>query len=245
MNDKAKAIGLENTHFENPHGLDNENHYTTARELALMTQAAMKYDEFREMVSTYKMEIPLKGNEGIRLLVNHNRLLKSLDGCIGVKTGYTKASGRCLVSACTRDGVTLICVTLNAPDDWNDHTALYDWGFAQVERVTLSEVGEQYAVLPVVGAVTDAADGDAMAAVRNEEGLSVVLSRTGQDISKRVLLPRFLYAPVTAGDIVGYVVYYNGKTEIGRLALYASESVELYKKTTIWETIKAILHLKI
>lgn len=244
MNETAQALSLTDTHFMNPHGLYHEEHYTTARELAKITCEALQLEDFRKMVSTYKMEIPLKGNEGVRLLVNHNRLLKSLNGCIGVKTGYTKKSGRCLVSAVERDGCTLICVTLNAPDDWNDHTALTAWGFDQVEHVVLSEVGEQYTVLPVVGGKTDAADGSAMAAVRNEEALSATLLKKGQNIRKTIILPHFLYAPVQAGDIVGHVIYYNNDVEIGRLTLYACESVDVYQKPTLWERIQTIFRKK-
>ncbi len=239
MNETAEAIGLHDSHFMNPHGLDHEQHYTTARALAEMTRAALEYPAFRETVSTYKKEIPLKGSEGVRLLVNHNRLLKSLDGCIGVKTGFTKKSGRCLVSACERDGLTLICVTLNAPDDWNDHTALYEWGFSRLTRVVLSEVGEQFTALPVVGA--DGGDGTVQTvAVRNEEALSVTMPRAHGEIRKTVQLPRFLYAPVTAGERVGSVVYTSDGRELGRLTLYASESAALYQKPSLIET---LIHL--
>ena len=96
MNEKAQKLGLHNTHFTNPHGLDDENHYTTAYELALVASAALKNPEFQKIVSTVKTEIP-KGNEA-RYLVNHNRLLREYDGCIGVKTGFTRRCGRCLVS---------------------------------------------------------------------------------------------------------------------------------------------------
>ncbi|MGM9624411.1 MAG: D-alanyl-D-alanine carboxypeptidase family protein [Eubacteriales bacterium] len=240
MNETAASLSLSDTHFMNPHGLDDEAHYTTAADLAAMTREALQFTDFCQMVSTYKMEIPLKGNEGVRLLVNHNRLLKTCAGCIGVKTGYTKKSGRCLVSAAERDGCTLICVTLQAPDDWNDHCALYEWGFAQIESVLLSETGEQYAVLPVVGGVTDSEDGIATVAVKNEDALSVILPREGQNIRKAVILPRFLYAPVQAGETVGHVVYYNNGEEIGRLPLYACDTVDMYVKPSLWERIRML-----
>ncbi len=239
MNETAAALGLENSHFMNPHGLDDAQHYTTAADLAAITRAAMAYPAFCEMVATYKKEIPLKGAEGVRLLVNHNRLLKSLDGCIGVKTGFTKKSGRCLVSACERDGLTLICVTLDAPDDWNDHTALYDWGFSRLERVTLSAVGEQYAAIPVVGSAEGGGEVETVA-VRNEEALEMTLPRDHGEITKTVCLPRFLYAPVTAGDIVGYVVYHAGNEELGRLSLYAAESAAPDRGLTLTEKIRQL-----
>ena len=243
MNAIASELGLKDTHFSNPHGLDSEDHYTTARELAEIARAAMKYGVFAETVATHKKEIPLKGGEGVRLLVNHNRLIRTLDGCIGIKTGFTKKSGRCLVSACERDGVTLYCVTLSAPDDWNDHTALYEWGFSQVTRVTLTEAGEQYAVLPVVGGALDdgSLPGDGViltAAVKNTDAVSLTLPSDHGEIRKELRLPRFLYAPVTVGQKVGCAVYTCGGEVLCEVPLYAAEAVPLYRKPTLWERIK-------
>ncbi len=241
MNQTAAEMQLTQTHFVNPHGLDDPKHHTTAKELAAITSKALENKDFRDIVSTYKKEIPLHGGEGIRLLVNHNRLLKSYEGCIGVKTGFTKKSGRCLVSAAERNGCTLICVTLQAPDDWNDHAALFDWGFSQYEAVTLSQVGEQYAVLPVVGGITDAADGIATVAVKNTMTLQTTLLKENQHIKKVVELPQFLYAPVEKGSLIGRVMYYNNDVLIGELPLYTCEEAALYVKPTLWQRICAAL----
>lgn len=129
MNIKAKALCLENTHFENPNGLPSDNHYSCARDVALLSCYALSNDAFRKITSSYTHYIPYCGTENGRQLVNHNKMLKLYDGCIGVKTGYTKSSGRCLVSAAEKDGVRLICVTLSDPNDWADHAALLDMGF--------------------------------------------------------------------------------------------------------------------
>ena len=245
MNALASDMGLSDTHFENPHGLDGEGHYSTARELAAIARAAMNYDVFAETVATHKKEIPLKGSEGVRLLINHNRLLRTLEGCIGIKTGYTKKSGRCLVSACTRDGVTLYCVTLSAPDDWNDHRALYDWGFSRITRKVLTEAGEQYAVLAVVGGAHDdgsaAADGEILTvAVKNTDAVSVTLPRDHEEIQKELRLPRFLYAPVTAGQQIGAAVYTCGGEVLCSVPLYAQADVPIYRAPTLWERIKGL-----
>ena len=245
MNALACEMGLSDTHFVNPHGLDHEEHYTTAAELAQIARTAMTYEDFAETVSTYKEEIPLKGNEGVRLLINHNKLLKTLDGCIGIKTGFTKRSGRCLVSACTRGGVTLYCVTLSAPDDWNDHTALYDWGFSQVESVTLTEVGEQYAVLPVVGgAMADGTAPDAgtllTVSVKNTDAVVMTLPCDRSEIKKELRLPRFLYAPITAGQKIGEAVYTMDGTVLCEVPIYACEDIPLYRKPTLWERIRGL-----
>ena len=122
MNERAKLIGATDTNFKNPHGLDESDHYTTAKDLALIAAAALKNETFREITSTYKYSFTM--GDKTRILVNHNKLLQQYDGCIGIKTGYTKKCGRCLVSAAYKDGITLIAVTLSAPDDWRNHKSL-------------------------------------------------------------------------------------------------------------------------
>ncbi len=129
MNEKAKKSGAMNTSFENPHGLDSEGHFTTAYDLSLIAREAMKNEEFAKIVATKTYSIPMQGEKWDRALKNHNKLLWLYDGCTGVKTGFTKRCGRCLVSSAERNGQKLICVTLNAPDDWNDHSYLLDYGF--------------------------------------------------------------------------------------------------------------------
>ena len=125
MNKKAKELGLKSTNFKNPHGLYDEEHYTTAYELALIAREALKNEVIRKTVATKKLIIePVEGSA--RALYNHNKLLSMYEGAIGVKTGFTKKSGRCLVGSAVRDGLELISVTLNAPDDWNDHKKLFD-----------------------------------------------------------------------------------------------------------------------
>ena len=128
MNERARSLGLTDTNFKNPHGLDCEGHYTTAKDLALITACAMSLPKFNEIVSTYKKTI--KSSAETRVLVNHNKLLQSYNGCIGTKTGYTKKSGRSLVSAVERDALCLICVTIDAPSDWRDHKNLLDYGLS-------------------------------------------------------------------------------------------------------------------
>lgn len=136
MNEKATQIGALNTNFTNPHGLDNPSHYTTAKDLAIITAEALSNKTFLNIVSTKKHIIKNSDGEA-RLLTNHNKLLNLYDGAIGVKTGFTKKSGRCLVGAAERDGTRLISVTINAPDDWNDHKALFDYGFFKLKSVPL------------------------------------------------------------------------------------------------------------
>ncbi len=146
-NEKALELGLKNSNFTNPHGLFEEEHYTSAYDLAVISAHALKVPKIREIVATKSATIPLGKSEtnpfgeGVRHLKNHNKLLSTYEGAIGMKTGYTKKSGRCLVSAAERDGLTLIAVTLNAPDDWRDHTAMLNYGFENFEYRTFFESG--------------------------------------------------------------------------------------------------------
>lgn len=140
MNEKARELGLTGTSYANPHGLDSEGNRSTARDLAKLTAAALQNETFRRIVST--KSVVASGN---RVLTNHNRLLWRCPGCIGVKTGYTMAAGRILVSAAERNGRTLICVTMNDPDDWRDHMALFDACFARYRAESVAAVGEPVA----------------------------------------------------------------------------------------------------
>lgn len=215
MNEKAEELELSNTHFTNPHGLDNEEHYTTAADLAKLASAALHNDTFKKIVSTYKTKIPLNGSEGTRVLVNHNRLLQSYDGTIGVKTGFTKRSGRCLVSAAQRDGVTLVAVTLNDPDDWRDHKAMLDYGFSMYQHYVLAEEGSLTFNIPCTGGQKECIT------ATNKDALSLSLPKSGGPITTFLEAEPFLYAPVKKGALVGYTVFLRDGQEIGRVPMYA------------------------
>lgn len=156
MNKTAKKIGAQSTNFVNPSGLYDENHHTTARDLARITAYALKNPLFRDIVSTREMKISSNTEAGIRYLKNHNKLLWQYEGCTGVKTGYTKKCGRCLVSSCEKNGRELIAVTLNAPDDWHDHSSLFDYGFSKLKPSLPSPQKEAGAS---VAAATKSAEG--------------------------------------------------------------------------------------
>lgn len=129
MNQKAKEIGAVNTNFTNPNGLPDDKHYSTAYDMALLTAYGMKNPEFAKIVSTKTKEISGEGKQIVRTLENHNKLLSWYEGCMGVKTGFTEKAGRCLVTAARRNEMTVICVTLNAYDDWKDHAFMLDNAF--------------------------------------------------------------------------------------------------------------------
>ena len=220
MNETAQKIGLADTHFTNPHGLDNAEHYSSAYDLAMLARYALQNPDFARIVSTYKTNIPLNGDEGIRVLINHNKMLKYYDGAIGVKTGYTKRCGRCLVSAATRDGVTMIAVTLSAPDDWRDHTAMLDYGFSLYECAHLAQPGDIRCALSCLGSTTESVS------VSNRDAVSLILPREHGEITHVVEANRYLCAPVKAGDMVGEVVFCCNGKEIARIPLYAEEDAE-------------------
>ncbi len=241
MNEKAVDLGLTDSHFVNPHGLDADEHYTTAKELALITRAAMENPTFRRICGTERKSIPMQGIEGKRLLLNHNKMLRTYDGAIGVKTGFTKKTGRCLVSAAERNGVTLIAVTLGAPDDWRDHTAMLDYGFSLYESVSLCTVGSYHAPLWVQSGTQE------YVMVENTDALSVTLRRNHGEIVCRIELPRFVFASIQVGDQLGQLSYWERQRdgslrEIGSVPLYAANTVEAVRyKISLWERIKALL----
>lgn len=227
MNERAEALGLCDTHFTNPHGLDDKEHYTTAHDLALIAAEAMKNDLIREICSTYKRgfvrdDLPI-------LYVNHNKLLRGYDGAIGVKTGYTKKSGRCLVGAAERDELRFITVTLDAPDDWNDHKTLFDLGFATLEKIKLANEGDYTYTLPVTDGMADEVE------ITNPFGESVILDRGVHEVKEYVKLPDFASAPIKCGDILGEVIFTLDGKETSRIKLVATADVEKKRPKNFFE----------
>jgi len=189
MNEKCRALGLKHTHFINPHGLDAEGHYSSASDLARITAEAMKNPEFCRFFSARQMIA-----HGV-CYTNHNKLLGSYDGCTGGKTGYTKAAGRVLVSGAERDGLRLICVTISAPDDWTDHRNAYDAAFARYRFVPLPQ--SAWSRMVVLSGTAEAVSlGCGVPGVLVEKTAEAVITAE---------LPRFVFAPVCAGDQVGRV----------------------------------------
>lgn len=219
MNRRAQELNLKSTHFVTPSGLDDEQHYTTAHDLAILAAAAMKNPDFSEIAGQKLMNVPYVSPEQTRRLTNHNKMLSMYQGCIGVKTGFTKKAGRCLVSAAQRNGVRLIAVTLNAPDDWNDHQKLLDYGFTKLTSLPIDDSGYSTA-LAVVGGTS----GSVM--ICGAAGSDVVVnSDDSSKIKRTVEMPRFVYAPVEAGQVVGSVHYTIDEKTIAVTELVAKEKV--------------------
>lgn len=230
MNEKAEEIGMLNTSFVTPSGLDDEKHYTTAYDMALLTAYALDNSDFVKICSSSSYRVQFLDSDKQVTLYNHNRLLNEYDGCVGVKTGFTKKSGRCLVSAAVRNGVTLIAVTLNAGDDWNDHKKMLDYGF---ERVTTASADTDFSdiTVPVVGSQVKTVGiscADLQIPHINTESLNV---------TREIYLEKFLYAPVKKGDVVGFVRFYNNGRLVAQKSLTAAESADVFieEKINFWD----------
>ena len=218
MNARAAAIGMTDKHFVTPSGLDDEDHYSTAYDMALLACEALRNAQFVRICGSESLRTSYGNPPYARTLTNHNRLLQLYADCIGVKTGFTKKSGRCLVSAARRGGVTLVAVTLRDPDDWNDHIALLESGFSQVRAAALD--GDLSALrIPVTGG--NYAD----VAVTCAEAPQGVLAAGGGDVRRAVFIRPFLYAPVRQGELVGRVVYTQGTRTVCVCDLLAGRSV--------------------
>lgn len=229
MNQKAHEIGMNNTSFATPSGLDADEHYSTAYDMALLGAYAVKNPEFLKICSQ-KQEAVYYGNPPYRrTLTNHNRLLSMYDGCVGIKTGFTKKSGRCLVSAAKRDNITLVAVTLNAGDDWNDHKKMFDYGFNAVVNQSLPN-DISYAKLNVVGSEKAAVD------VKLSFTPYLPTAKENKDITLKVLLSKFEYAPFKEGKSVGTAYYYCGDKLIAEVPVVTAEEASFKVNTEIKES---------
>ncbi len=225
MNDKAVKLGMTQTHFVNPNGLDAENHYSTARDLAILASYAMENPIFSKTVSTKTITI------GQRALRNHNKLLWRYPGADGVKTGFTRAAGRILVSSAAKNRRRLVAVTINAPDDWNDHAHLLDDGFSKYNLQRIVTMGDCVGYRELVGG--------------NAERVSVLAAENyvysiAADETPQILLPGpgFLYAPVVEGGDAGYAyVILSGKA-VDKITVVYGQTVEIKQpekeKTSRW-----------
>ncbi len=224
MNDKARILGLKNTHFENPNGLDSPGHYSTARDLAVLAAYAMENPIFAKTVSTKSIRV------GERYLTNHNKLLWRVEGADGVKTGFTKAAGRILVSSAIRDNRRLIAVTLNAPADWQDHTVLLNDGFARYAVRNIVRKGQLVGTVEVEGGencrvqLLAAADFDFSFA--EEENPQLMVSGPG-----------FVYAPVTEGAEVGFAYVLIDGNAVGKVPLIYGQTIEqtVTEEKSFWQ----------
>ncbi len=234
MNQTAALAGAKDTAFKNPNGLDEEGHYTTAEDLAKITAYGMKNEFFSQLVGTKNKTIPWEGHEWNRSLKNHNKMLFLYDGADGVKTGFTKKSGRCLVSSATKDGIRLICVTLNAPSDWDDHTKMLDFGFEQLKAET---VVRQNTVAVSVHA--EGGDCDLINAVYKSDFILPI--KEGDKYEVKNKLPSAVFAPIKKGDQLGSAEIYLNGHKAGEVILVSDSTCNKKYIPTLWDNLKALL----
>lgn len=235
MNARAEQLGMRNTHFVTPSGLDDGEHYSSAYDMALLMNAAMANADFSAITGNTSMTVTfVEPSDKTVSYPNHNKLLTLYDACIGGKTGYTDSAGRCLVTCAERDGLRLIAVTLDDGDDWDDHMALYDYGFAQYSAVRTEDFSS---AADVVGGTADSVTVSA-------DSISFVLPKGGDEKLKiTVYLPSFLYAPVVSGEEVGKVVYTIDDTVVAEAPLCADSGVEYNsRRRGIFEYIKDLFN---
>lgn len=233
MNEKAKQIGMTSSNFVTPSGLDDENHYSTALDMAHLMAYAMSNSSFAELTAQKNARVDFISPENMSITYsNHNKLLSLYEYCNGGKTGYTKKSGRCLVTSAEKDGVKLIAVTLNAPDDWNDHINMYNYGFSKVTAVT--DIDKDYSIqADVVGGTAN------NVTVKPVKSIDYVKpADSNSKVTRKVIIDNFLYAPLEEGEVVGTAQYYLDNELLCEVPLVTTTNVE-YKTVDkgFWESI--------
>lgn len=226
MNRRAQDLGMNDSHFANPSGLDDEDHFSTAWDMALCARACMENETVAGIVGTTSITM------GTRTFTNHNKLLNLYDGCLGMKTGYTDEAGRTLVTCVQRDGLRLIAVTLDDHDDWNDHMALYDYGFSVYEDRALCTAGKTLRMLPVTGSLVRFVG---VAPISN----ATYPMRREETFTTSVELPESVPAPVREGSIAGKMDFFldGEKLDSVYLVYTASVSSDLFTKRPLWELV--------
>ncbi|MBO5929037.1 MAG: D-alanyl-D-alanine carboxypeptidase [Clostridia bacterium] len=218
MNQKAALLGMTQTQFVTPSGLDATGHLSTARDMAYLGAAVLQVPILAEICAAKQQTVQFGNPKRTVTLKNHNRLLSLYPDAIGLKTGFTKKAGRCLVSAARRNGVTLVAVTLHASDDWNDHIALYEYGFSQMVSIKPS--------VPLLPSLSVAGGEKTKVSLTVTAPKPIILMKNEQnEISTLVTLPVHIWAPVAAGDTVGSVTYQLGSRVLQTVPILAEESI--------------------
>lgn len=212
MNETARELGMNHSSFANPNGLDDEKHYSTARDMAVLACAALENETVLRIASTRSITI------GGRTMTNHNKLLSMMDGCLGLKTGYTRAAGRTLVSCAERNGQRLAAVTLQDGNDWADHQSLFEYGFSAYPARRPAILGRELGRAAVAGGMSDSVP------LVAADSFSWPLAE-GERLETSLELFRDLSAPVTAGTRAGQAVFTLNGQEVGRVDLLCGETV--------------------
>ena len=230
MNEKAAQLGMTDSSFANPSGLDADGHHSSAYDMALLAQACLNNGTVAEICATQAITI------GTRTFVNHNKLLHRYEGCVGMKTGFTEKAGRTLVSAAARDGQTLICVTLNDGDDWNDHAKLLDYGFETYPRQVLCREGEVLGSVAVEGSLLPTM----LVVTQREVGYPLP---QGEGLTMEIELVESVCAPIAPGDPLGEARWcLNGRVVASvPLVSQSGAGADVREPLTFWQQIRALL----
>lgn len=243
MNERAAQLGMQNTHFVTPSGLHDEQHYSTAYDMAILTATALQNPDFREICGQATAKVTFGNPPYDRWLKNSNKLLTQCEGVIGVKTGFTDEAGRCLVSACQRNDMTLICVTLNDPNDWQTHTQLYDTLFPQLHKQTVA-LPETISI-PVVGGTADTVS------LQATDSITYGTLQEAVDLPLTVHTKPFLFAPVPANQYGGFLVAERDGQSLFQLPLTTQTAVpeqpatpEEQPQKSIWQRLQRWLQVR-
>ncbi len=228
MTARAAELGCMSTVFLTPHGLPKDGHYTTAHDLALIAREAMKHPLFREIVSTKRATIPWEERGYDRVLNNKNRLLSSYEGATGIKTGYTKKAGRCLVFGAQRDGMEIIGTVLNCGDWFDESARLMDIAFDRYESITMLQAGEIAGTLDVA-----VSGGKSVRAVLAEDLIGVVSKGAKAEVA--IDLPDAVDAPVTAGQVLGTARMTENGAVVAQAEIVAEQGVARDDFPARWE----------
>lgn len=230
MNQRAENLGMKDTHFANPNGLDDEAHYSTAYDMALLAQEVSRNEALMSLVSTRSAFV------AGRSLTNHNKLLWRYEGCVGMKTGYTDAAGRTLVSCAKKGTQTLLCVTLKDRDDWQDHAALFDYGFNTYPTHLLARKDKVFRSLPVTGSLLPQVE------VVTASDVTYPLAE-GERVRVKIMLPEMVRAPVAKGAIAGKLTFLIGEETVGETyLLYGADMPEnVPEPATLFQRMKRFL----
>ena len=230
MNRRAAELGMKDSSFANPSGLDHENHYSTPYDMALLARACLDNSTVAELCATKSVTV------GTRTFVNHNKLLWRCEGCVGMKTGFTEKAGRTLVSAAVREGQTLICVTLNDGDDWNDHRKLLDYGFRTYPRQVLCRAGEVLGAVAVEGSLIPTMP----VAAKGELGYPL---KAGEQLVPEVELLRSATAPLPPGVQLGELRWRLDGEVVAQMPLVSqgNAGLDLREPLTFLERLRTLL----
>lgn len=222
MTNEAKSVGASNTNFKNPHGLDEEGHYTTAYDLALITAECYKYEVFKEVVTTKNIKIP--NVTGYRYLKNKNKLLNTLEGCVGVKTGFTNDAGRCLVSSAIRDNMQVVCVVLNCGPMFEESYGLIESAFGSYHMTDIIAPYTYLRSIPVINSMQK------QAKLYIQKGFSYPLTIEEKVyINIEAHIPSQINAPIEKEESVGELKIYLNKNLLFSEKIYTMEEIKSNK----------------